>query len=473
MKSPEIFDKFYNAHWFLTGYSCRNFSELLREGGCQSPVEFIGVMENDVNTMIFDTEQFNQAAEYYADKLVNDDKWRESMYEEFYKYAKLYFEAGKKLLKVDLSKLTNVELIELMNGILPLQERVRILGVLLNGLVLDGHNHLSNKFRNELKEYIKDGSQFDKYWSKLTQVIKMSLRQRKDLEIAKLVDSGDDDKMKNIYNDYCWLDYMYYGPPTSFKQFEKELKEAKKNNSKFGLVEELKEIKEEQEDLIRKLNFDKRARFLVSLAQEVLWQKGYRKDVEYHGFYCYEPIIKEVAKRKGQRDWKNLLYMLPWEMEGYVMQDRPDNNEIEERRKFSCLVVNADGVKMLTGKEARELYNNLGVEKDFSDINEVKGQCAYAGKAKGVVKLVFTPEDMDKMNEGDILVSQATSPDLISAMKKASAMVTNTGGLICHAAITSRELKIPCVVGTNNATLVFKDGDMIEVEAESGVVRKI
>ena len=58
-------------------------------------------------------------------------------------------------------------------------------------------------------------------------------------------------------------------------------------------------------------------------------------------------------------------------------------------------------------------------------------------------------------------------------MKKAGAIVTNTGGLICHAAITSRELKIPCIVGTAKATMVFKDGDMVEVDANRGIVRLV
>jgi len=74
------------------------------------------------------------------------------------------------------------------------------------------------------------------------------------------------------------------------------------------------------------------------------------------------------------------------------------------------------------------------------------------------------------MRKGDIIISQATSPDLISAMEKASAIVTNTGGLICHAAIIARELQIPCIVGTIHATRVFKDGDLVEVDAFKGVV---
>ena len=77
------------------------------------------------------------------------------------------------------------------------------------------------------------------------------------------------------------------------------------------------------------------------------------------------------------------------------------------------------------------------------------------------------------MNKGDILISQATSPDLLLAMKIAGAIVTNTGGLICHAAITSRELKVPCIVGTGNATLIFRDGDLVEVNASKGIIRKI
>jgi len=165
--------------------------------------------------------------------------------------------------------------------------------------------------------------------------------------------------------------------------------------------------------------------------------------------------------------------MFPWEMEGYILKNKLGNKEIEERRKFSCLLVNNSHVKILAGEKAREYYNYLGVEKEMSDVTEIKGQCAYMGKARGVVKLIFTPSDMHKMNEGNILISQATSPDLITAMKKAAAIVTNTGGLICHAAITARELKIPCVVGTINATLIFKDGDYIEVDAVRGVVRKL
>ena len=77
------------------------------------------------------------------------------------------------------------------------------------------------------------------------------------------------------------------------------------------------------------------------------------------------------------------------------------------------------------------------------------------------------------MGQGDILVTEMTTPDFVPAMKRASAIVTDKGGITCHAAIVSRELNIPCVIGTKIATKVFKDGDVVEVNATSGVVKKV
>ena len=80
---------------------------------------------------------------------------------------------------------------------------------------------------------------------------------------------------------------------------------------------------------------------------------------------------------------------------------------------------------------------------------------------------------MVKMNVGDVLVSIATTPDLVPAIKKASAIVTDVGGITCHAAIISRELGIPCVVGTRIATKVVKDGTVLDVNATHGKINII
>ncbi|HEB01453.1 MAG TPA: phosphoenolpyruvate synthase, partial [Candidatus Portnoybacteria bacterium] len=92
---------------------------------------------------------------------------------------------------------------------------------------------------------------------------------------------------------------------------------------------------------------------------------------------------------------------------------------------------------------------------------------------KGIVKIVMGEGHFHKVKKGDILVSFSTNPQMIVIMKKSAAIITEQGGIISHAAIVSRELKIPCLVGVADATKILKDGDKVEVDATKGIVRKI
>ncbi|MGQ9498243.1 MAG: phosphoenolpyruvate synthase [Desulfotomaculales bacterium] len=102
----------------------------------------------------------------------------------------------------------------------------------------------------------------------------------------------------------------------------------------------------------------------------------------------------------------------------------------------------------------------------------VKGMAASPGVASGRVILVRTVEDIIGVKEGDVLVTIMTNPDMVPAMKKAAAIVTDEGGRTCHAAIVSRELGIPCIVGTKTGTQVLKPGMEVTVDATRGVVYK-
>ncbi|MEG9194636.1 MAG: pyruvate, water dikinase [Candidatus Methanoglobus sp.] len=100
----------------------------------------------------------------------------------------------------------------------------------------------------------------------------------------------------------------------------------------------------------------------------------------------------------------------------------------------------------------------------------LKGLGASPGIAVGEVKIVGSERDISKVKDGDVLVAVMTTPDMVPAMKKASAIVTDEGGLTCHAAIVSRELGVPAVVGTKNATKLLKDGMLVTVDGEKGIV---
>ncbi len=100
----------------------------------------------------------------------------------------------------------------------------------------------------------------------------------------------------------------------------------------------------------------------------------------------------------------------------------------------------------------------------------LKGETASAGVYTGKVCIVHDPSELDKVQKGDILVTMMTTPDMVPAMQRAGAIVTNEGGMTCHAAIVSREMGTPCIVGTEHATNLLKDGEIITVHASRGIV---
>jgi pyruvate,water dikinase len=120
-----------------------------------------------------------------------------------------------------------------------------------------------------------------------------------------------------------------------------------------------------------------------------------------------------------------------------------------------------------------EIYNYLKkiFKEDNNNVKEFKGFIASKGFVKGKAKIVLNREDFNKIKKGDILVASMTTPDMLPLMKKASAFITDEGGITCHAAIVSREMKKPCIIGTKIATSVLKDGNLVEVDANKGIIK--
>jgi phosphoenolpyruvate synthase/pyruvate phosphate dikinase len=117
------------------------------------------------------------------------------------------------------------------------------------------------------------------------------------------------------------------------------------------------------------------------------------------------------------------------------------------------------------------LASTMIPKAEASDDGSIKGQIGNKGIGKGKVKVIMSLEDFHKMEKGDVLVTTMTTPDFVPLMQKSVAIITDIGGLLCHAAIISRELNTPCVIGTKFATQLLKDGDLVEVNANQGVVR--
>ncbi|MBR9707248.1 MAG: hypothetical protein GOV15_02325 [Candidatus Diapherotrites archaeon] len=100
----------------------------------------------------------------------------------------------------------------------------------------------------------------------------------------------------------------------------------------------------------------------------------------------------------------------------------------------------------------------------------LEGIAASGGIAEGKARVVLDPENAGDFEFGNILVTPKTTPEYTSILLKAAAIITDTGGMLCHASIIARELGVPCVVGTKNATTTVKDKDQIKVDGDKGVI---
>ncbi|MEN9649534.1 MAG: hypothetical protein RL094_501 [Candidatus Parcubacteria bacterium] len=114
--------------------------------------------------------------------------------------------------------------------------------------------------------------------------------------------------------------------------------------------------------------------------------------------------------------------------------------------------------------------HNLILEQEEvpQDVDYLNGVIASKGRVTGKARIIKYKSELHTVQEGEILIAEATTPDYLTAIKKAAAIVTDEGGMMSHAAITCRELKKVCIVGTALATKVFKTGELVEVVAEEG-----
>jgi pyruvate,water dikinase len=205
--------------------------------------------------------------------------------------------------------------------------------------------------------------------------------------------------------------------------------------------------------------------------------------------------IIELAKIcKSIEDHYNAPQDLEWayyENKIYIVQSRPITT-LSPIKKQEDIIVPA-GTAPGTDEDTDILSNLIFNSNKKQDLDKgekmshkilIRGLPASPGMAMGKVKIISTKNEIDKIEKGDVLVTKMTTPDFVPAMKKAGryncacwhcswkavAIITNAGGATCHAAIVSRELGIPCIVGTQNATEVLTNGMEITIDARRGIV---
>ena len=303
------------------------------------------------------------------------------------------------------------------------------------------------------------------------------------IELLKIAEqknrSHDNQLLQEWLSKYQHIPVNFNEEPWNLKDSQKQLLEVMDNAS-----DRLKEIYEKNkkgvtlaQSKLKDIN-NKDINNLANAISEATFLNEFRKNAISKASLEYRPIFKKVAELTGSTDWRDCFYLFPEEMQKIVSGQQIDLKGLVKKRYFFAFnILNAEGYTQFDENETGFLFNQLGSvleKKDHSDNGGIlKGFPASRGKLRGSAKIVLSTSDFDKLSKGDILVTKATSVDFVPIMQKAGAFVTDEGGITSHASIVAREMGKPCIIGTKMATKIFKDGDLIEVDAINGIVRKV
>ncbi len=308
---------------------------------------------------------------------------------------------------------------------------------------------------------IKNGCQKDA--ESIRSAIYMPWKKTALAEIQSDVDNGLNPEI--IADEYQFLRswaVIWYKPLT--KKWVQSLRVSKKDNvlkkySSKKILELLKPSASEKK--------------MLDMAPYFIFFKDYRDDLRRFHAYSWSFLFNEIEKKYNiKRD--NIGYFAVDEIEQFLKKGKFDTQLANLRKKACIITASGSGLNMKVINGIPRKYQHIinGIEKQKQE-KIVKGVTAFPGVVKGTVKIIRSVHDIKRFNKNKILVANTTHPIYLPAMKKAAAFVTNEGGVISHAAIIAREIKKPCIVGTKNATKILEDGDLVEVDANKGLVRKI
>lgn len=267
----------------------------------------------------------------------------------------------------------------------------------------------------------------------------------------------------------------------------RQLNEIRKTNS--NPVKELQEIVSTQKNSEKKYRFflngvkELSLKRLLDAAHQVAFYREYRNDLRQESYWHAKKLFEEIARR-FKLSIRELTYCTRSEISNFLSNGNPtiSKKTISNRIRQSGLANIGQKSEYLFDSDRlnhirlflESSKNQTDAIRLFEKKGIIHGTPASPGKVWGTAKIILDVQtDASKLKTGDILVTSTTNLAFVPLMKRAGGVVVDGGGLLTHAAIVSRELKIPCISGTQIATRVLQDGDRIEIDGKKGMLRLI
>jgi|GEM_PF-350304 len=413
------------------------------------------------------------------------------------KESKLFINYLKNISKI-FSKSADKQLIEYYKKYVKEYYKVCLLGEPIPFAV---NHELGRKIESILNSKIKDRKKVLDYYSFLTTPTELSFINKEEMMLNKIADKIKKNKKycslfnqslqnikiklpneKKLYkiikkheSDFFWIPYDYVGTVWSINDFAERIKILIKKDRLLTKEEDYtKNIKKKQEklfsELIKNRIITKEQKKLFIAAQDATLLLDLKKEKLSQAHYYINQLFKEIAKRKKADFW-NVIFLLENELNDFL-SGKIKESILKKRRICSTYVTTKGRICCLGPNETEEIYKHC-MKKINLNLTEISGTCASPGNLIAKVRILRSPKEVNKVEKGEIIVAGMTTPEYVPAMKKAAAIITDEGGITCHAAIVSRELGIPCITGIKNATKLLKEGEFIEVDAGKGIVNKI
>jgi len=408
--------------------------------------------------------------------------------------------------KINLKKLSNEELIlEYLNFMKNFVEEWTI-PLVMEGTGIYTEKTIFPEFKKELSKLNRQT--ISEYFTVLTQPEKLSFISRERLSFLGLclLVQANKKKLKLLnekvkiskikilspffYNkllfhqkNFYWVKTNYFNTePTLISKFFALLKEEIKNKTEKEIQEECQSLKDYTKDILKrkkeilrkiKISFQLRKKIEALSFFSLCFDE--RKEMALRGSYYAVKLLKELASRVGM-NYLILDYALPGEMAKIISEGREKWFKIltQRQRKFVFVYRHKAKPQIYVGKATEDLWKIL-FEEEKTKVKMIEGITASRGGenyVEGKVRIVLDPFK-DPFQRGEVLVTTMTRPDFLLLVQKAKAVVTDEGGMTCHAAIICRELNVPCIVGTRKATKVLENGDQIVLRLNHGRVEKI
>ena len=346
-------------------------------------------------------------------------------------------------------------------------------------LTIEESNEVLNKIATCSNEY---GTLF--YSKEPVDLIKIAIKKKNTENIQNELDSH--------VNQYGWMLAPLEKTIRVFTQKDYEsridslISEGNLNEKLYKILNARDENDIQFNDTVAKYKFNKQT---IHFAKSIRAFIYYRTHLTEHtDLICYhgtKNILYEVACRK-KISIEDIIMLSIAEITSFMASEitvEEVKKISESRSKCYALVYHNGKLYIFDGDEAerfQKYFISAFVENHKKCINDtssdsnivlLKGSVCQVGHVVGKVKIVNTYSDCIKVEPGDILVANMTTPNFISAMERAAGFITDQGGITCHAAILAREFGIPCIVGTAIATKILCDNQVVELDAYTGIIK--